>query len=85
MTTPDTADSAQPSAQDSSLTNLTYEQARDQLTAVVEQLEAGTTTLEESLALWERGEQLVGICEQWLDNARQRIEAVRRKAASVES
>lgn len=85
MTTPDTADPAQPSAQDSSLTNLTYEQARDQLTAVVEQLEAGTTTLEESLALWERGEQLVGVCEQWLDNARQRIEAVRRKAASVES
>lgn len=85
MTTPDMADSAQPSAQASSLANLTYEQARDQLTAVVEQLEAGTTTLEESLALWERGEQLVGICEQWLDNARQRIEAVRRKAASVES
>ena len=40
------------------------------------------TTLEESLALWERGEQLVAICEQWLNNARERIKAVRRQSAA---
>mgnify|MGYP003553540437 FL=1 len=60
---------------------MSYEQARDELAIVVNQLEAGTTTLEESLALWERGEQLVAICEQWLNNARERIEAVRRQSA----
>jgi exodeoxyribonuclease VII small subunit len=61
---------------------MSYERARDELAIVVNQLEAGTTTLEESLALWERGEQLVAICEQWLNNARERIEAVRRQSAA---
>ncbi len=60
---------------------LSYEQARDELTKVVAALEAGTTTLEESLDLWERGEKLVAICQQWLDNARVRIEAVRNRDA----
>jgi exodeoxyribonuclease VII small subunit len=50
-----------------------YEQARDELIEVVQKLEAGGTTLEESLALWERGEQLAGICQQWLDGARERL------------
>ena len=61
--------------------SMSYEQARDDLAAVVAQLEAGTTSLEESLALWERGEQLVAVCEKWLNSARERIEAVRKKAA----
>lgn len=52
-----------------------YEQARDELLEVVRRLEAGGTTLEEALALWERGEQLAGICQQWLDGARRRLEA----------
>ncbi|MDP2775697.1 MAG: exodeoxyribonuclease VII small subunit, partial [Nocardioides sp.] len=39
-------------------------------------LETGGTTLEESLALWERGEQLATICQEWLDGARQRLDAV---------
>ncbi len=59
------------------LDSLSYEQARDELATVVQKLEAGTTTLEESLQLWERGEQLVAVCQKWLDSARQRIEAVR--------
>ena len=53
----------------------TYEQARDQLIEVVRTLEAGGTTLEESLALWERGEQLATICQEALDGARQRLDA----------
>lgn len=54
--------------------DLTYEQARDELVGVVQKLEAGGTGLEESLALWERGEQLAQICQTWLDGARARLE-----------
>ena len=59
---------------------LSYEQARAELASVVERLEAGGTSLEESLALWERGEQLAGICQRWLDGARARIDAARQRA-----
>ncbi len=52
-----------------------YEQARDELAEVVRRLEAGGLTLEESLALWERGEELAGICQHWLDAARERLAA----------
>jgi len=53
----------------------TYEQARDELADVVRQLEQGGATLEQSLALWERGEQLAGICQSWLDGAKARLDA----------
>ncbi|HEY6276393.1 MAG TPA: exodeoxyribonuclease VII small subunit [Streptosporangiaceae bacterium] len=56
---------------------LTYEQARDELTEVVKRLESGGLALEESLGLWERGEQLAAICEQWLEGARARLAAAR--------
>ncbi|MBB5111610.1 exodeoxyribonuclease VII small subunit [Micromonospora echinospora] len=59
---------------------LSYEQARAELASVVEKLEAGGTSLEESLALWERGEQLAGVCQRWLDGARARIDAARQRA-----
>lgn len=52
-----------------------YEAARAELIEVVRSLEAGGTTLEESLALWERGEKLAGICQEWLDGARKRLDA----------
>ncbi|WP_049573761.1 exodeoxyribonuclease VII small subunit [Streptomyces sp. SBT349] len=54
---------------------LGYEQARDELIDVVRRLEAGGSTLEESLALWERGEELARICERWLEGARARLDA----------
>ncbi|GHG79857.1 exodeoxyribonuclease VII small subunit [Streptomyces griseocarneus] len=54
---------------------LGYEQARDELIDVVRRLEAGGTTLEESLALWERGEELARVCRRWLDGARARLDA----------
>ena len=57
--------------------DLTYEQARDELVAVVARLEAGGETLEGSLALWERGEALAARCQEWLDGARQRLDAAR--------
>ncbi|WP_245177407.1 exodeoxyribonuclease VII small subunit [Geodermatophilus sp. DF01-2] len=50
-----------------------YEQAREELADVVRRLEAGGLTLEESLALWERGEQLAELCQHWLDRARERL------------
>lgn len=57
--------------------NPSFEQARDELADVVRRLEAGGTTLEESLALWERGEELAKVCQTWLDDARARLDAAR--------
>jgi exodeoxyribonuclease VII small subunit len=59
----------------SSDAELDYEQARDELTAVVAKLEAGGLSLEDSLALWERGEALARICDRHLAGARERIES----------
>ncbi|MEU4213803.1 exodeoxyribonuclease VII small subunit [Actinoplanes sp. NPDC026623] len=56
---------------------LSYEQARTELATVVERLEQGGSSLEESLALWERGEKLADVCQRRLDGARERIEAAR--------
>ena len=55
--------------------SLGYEQARDELIDVVRRLEAGGATLEESLALWERGEELAKVCRRWLEGARARLDA----------
>ena len=52
-----------------------YEEAREELVEVVRRLESGGTTLEDSLALWERGEKLAQVCQQWLDGARKRLDA----------
>ena len=52
-----------------------YEEAREELVDVVRRLESGGTNLEESLALWERGERLARICQDWLDGARKRLDA----------
>ena len=62
---------------------LSYEQARAELASVVERLEAGGATLEESLALWERGEQLAAVCQRWLDGARARLDAVQPDSSPV--
>jgi exodeoxyribonuclease VII small subunit len=53
---------------------LSYERARDELVDVVRRLETGGTSLEESLALWERGEKLAKVCQSWLDGARKRLD-----------
>jgi exodeoxyribonuclease VII small subunit len=57
--------------------SLSYEQARDELITVVSVLEQGAATLEESLALWERGEALASRCEEWLIGAKARLDAAR--------
>ena len=62
-----------------------FEAARDELAEVVRRLEAGGATLEESLELWERGEQLALTCQQWLDGAKARLEAVRDAVGRTET
>ena len=59
---------------------LFYEQAREELAEIVESLEDGSATLEESLKLWERGEELAKICQEWLDGAKKKIEAAKKGA-----
>jgi exodeoxyribonuclease VII small subunit len=63
------------------LSALSYEQARDELVRVVGELEQGSATLEESLALWERGEALARRCEEWLLGAKERLDAARAASA----
>jgi exodeoxyribonuclease VII small subunit len=63
---------------------LSYEQARDKLAAVVKRLEAGGLTLEQSLELWERGERLAAVCEEWLAGARARLAAAMAKRDDAE-
>jgi exodeoxyribonuclease VII small subunit len=56
---------------------LSYEEARDQLAEIVSKLEGGQATLEESLALWEKGEALAKVCQDWLDGAKAKLDAIR--------
>ena len=59
--------------------NLSYEQAREELMAVVTQLETGGVPLEASLALWERGEALAAHCENWLNGVSERLDQARAR------
>lgn len=67
--------SEQPAGPPPSEPTQSYEQAREELADVVRRLEAGGATLEESLALWERGEALAQTCQDWLDGAQTRRDA----------
>ena len=60
---------------------LGYEAARAELAEVVRQLETGGQSLEQSLALWERGEELARQCQAWLDGARRRMAQARENAS----
>lgn len=63
-------------------TELSYEEARDQLIELVRKLESGSVPLSESMALWERGEELATICQTWLDGAKAKIDAARTSSTS---
>ena len=56
---------------------ISYEAARDELAQVVSSLETGGATLEDSLKLWERGEELAKICQEWLDGAKAKLDSVK--------
>ncbi|MDC3001101.1 exodeoxyribonuclease VII small subunit [Actinomycetota bacterium] len=53
----------------------TFEQAREELAEIVAELEAGGLTLEESLALWNRGEEVARVCTEWLEKAQAVLDA----------
>jgi exodeoxyribonuclease VII small subunit len=72
-----------PSPDTTELSGLSYEQARDELVQIVSRLEAGGESLEVSLALWERGEALAARCQEWLDGARQKLDAARADSTST--
>nr|WP_223691014.1 exodeoxyribonuclease VII small subunit [Leifsonia poae] len=83
-TTEDTSLSTDSAGTDAPSTDsLSYEQARDELVRVVTELEQGSSTLEQSIALWERGEALARRCEEWLIGAKARLDAARSGAAGV--
>jgi exodeoxyribonuclease VII small subunit len=63
------------------ISELSYEQARDELTRVLNELEAGSVTLEDSMKLWERGEALAKQCEALLAGARKKIDATLKDSA----
>lgn len=63
---------------------LSYEQARDELVQVVQRLESGGVPLDESLALWERGEHLAAVCQQRLDGARAKVDAARSRPVGTD-
>jgi len=56
---------------------MSYEAARDELAAVISELESGQSTLEQSLTLWQRGEDLAKICQEWLDGAMAKLSAAK--------
>lgn len=56
---------------------MSYEVAREELIEVVRKLETGGVPLAESMALWRRGEELAGICQKHLDDARAQVAAAR--------
>lgn len=70
-----------PNTAGNDVASLSYEQARDELIKVVSELEQGSATLEQSLALWERGEALARRCEEWLIGAKERLDAARRSVS----
>jgi len=59
---------------------ISYEAARDELAEGVESLEDGSATLEQSLKLWERGEELAKICQEWLDGAKKKLDSAKPAA-----
>lgn len=66
------------------MAELSYEAARDELAKVVATLESGGLGLEESLKLWERGEKLAAICQEWLDGARAKLESASQLASKAD-
>lgn len=63
---------------------LGFEEAREELAAIVAALEAGGLSLEESLALWQRGEEVAAVCTRWLEEARQKLNAITEARSSAD-
>lgn len=81
MTNDDSKPAAATSGADTTAADISYENAREELAAIVTKLESGTVPLADSLELWERGEKLAQICSDWLDGARARVAAAQAGSA----
>ena len=55
---------------------MTFEQALTQLETILAQLESGELSLEESVALYEKGRQLSALCQKQLNDAELRIHRI---------
>jgi len=64
------------------VTQPSFEQAKKELERIVERLERGDVDLDETLALWQRGEELYRLCRERLDGAQGRIEELARRATN---
>ena len=62
------------------MTPPTFEQAQKELEGIVERLERGGASLDEAIALWERGEELLRFCLERLDTAQGKIEELARRS-----
>ncbi|GAA1153618.1 exodeoxyribonuclease VII small subunit [Ornithinicoccus hortensis] len=69
------ADTTEQPSDGTDVSDLTYEQARDELVRIVARIESGDAPLEESMTLWERGEALAAHCQAKLDQAQTRLDA----------
>ncbi|QIS15485.1 exodeoxyribonuclease VII small subunit [Nocardia arthritidis] len=78
------ADPGTPDDELAEIAGFGYERARDELVNVVKMLEQGGLDLDESLALWERGEALANRCEQHLAGARKRVEDALSRADAAD-
>lgn len=72
-----------PEEQQTTLADLSYEQARDELVGIVARIESGAAPLEESMQLWERGEALAAHCQAKLDQAQSRLDAQTQSSAGA--
>ena len=63
------------------VTDLSFEKALAELETIVQQLEQGKVGLEESIAIYERGEALKAHCERLLKEAEGRVERIRMTAS----
>jgi exodeoxyribonuclease VII small subunit len=64
-------------------TETSFEDAQRELEQIVQRLESGQASLDETIALWERGEELYKLCAAKLDSAQGRIEELARRVDAV--
>jgi exodeoxyribonuclease VII small subunit len=61
----------------------TFEAAQRELEEIVQRLETGRASLDEAIALWERGEELYRLCAGKLDAAQGRIEELAKRVEAA--
>jgi exodeoxyribonuclease VII small subunit len=60
-----------------------FEDVQRELEEIVQRLESGQASLDEAIALWERGEELYRLCAAKLDSAQGRIDELARRVEAV--